>query len=62
MGGERKRDQECGVEIVLKDVKMSGKGDGSLTQVQPVVNIEENQRQQSELEKVEDNNNVKHWG
>ena len=46
----------------LKDVKRKGKGNnGSLTQVQPV-NVEENQRQQSELEKVEDNNNVKHWG
>ena len=33
---------------------------GSLTQVQPV-NAEENQEQQSGLEKVEDNN-VKHWG
>ena len=46
----------------LKDGKGKGKGNnGSLTQVQPV-NVEENQRQQSELEKVEDNNNVKHWG
>ena len=46
----------------LKDGKRKGKGNnGSLTQVQPV-NVEENQRQQSELEKVEDNNNVKHWG
>ena len=44
----------------LKDGKRESKGNGSLTQVQPV-NVEENQRQQSELEKVEDNN-VKHWG
>jgi hypothetical protein len=42
----------------LKDGKGKGKGNnGSLTQVQPV-NVEENQRQQSELEKVEDNNKV----
>jgi len=45
----------------LKDGKKGGKGNGSLTQVQPV-NTEENQGQQSELEKVEDNNKVKHWG
>ena len=44
----------------LKDGKKGGKGNGSLTQVQPV-NTEDNQGQQSELEKVEDNNKVKHW-
>ena len=44
----------------LKDGKGEGKGNGSLTQVQPV-NTEENQGQQSELEKVDDNNKVKQW-
>ena len=44
----------------LKDVKREGKGNGSLTQVQPV-NTEENQGQQSELDKVDDNNKVKQW-
>ena len=45
----------------LKDGGKNGERNGSLTQVQPV-NAEENQEQQSGLEKVEDNNNVKHWG
>ena len=44
----------------LKDGKGEGKGNGSLTQVQPV-NTEENQEQQSELDKVDDNNKVKQW-
>ena len=44
----------------LKDGKGECKGNGSLTQVQPV-NMEENQGQQSELEKVDDNNKVKQW-
>jgi len=44
----------------LKDGKGEGKGNRSLTQVQPV-NTEENQGQQSELEKVDDNNKVKQW-
>ena len=44
----------------LKDGKGEGKGNGSLTQVQPV-NTEENRGQQSELEKIDDNNKVKQW-
>ena len=44
----------------LKDGKGEGKGNRSLTQVQPV-NTEENQGQQSELDKVDDNNKVKQW-
>ena len=44
----------------LKDGKGEGKGNRSLTQVKPV-NTEENQGQQSELEKVDDNNKVKQW-
>ena len=43
-----------------KDGKGEGKGNGSLAQVKPV-NTEENQGQQSELEKVDDNNKVKQW-